>query len=155
MVSGILGAPSAAARDASMGDTGQALRETSDALLRDLDVLSTIEEEKRSLEPGDPKLVQLAARIEEIAQRVLVGSVRQRQLTEVVVSQVETGSPEAPEAPIEDTPRPMQAILADWRDAERRAASAAPDSAESAEAEALVTRLRDEYRRAHEAARGD
>jgi hypothetical protein len=136
-----------------MGDTGQALRETSDALLRDLEVLSTIEEEKRGLEPGDPRLVQLAARIEEIARRVLVGSVRQRQLTEVVVTQVETGSPEAPDAPIEDTPRPMQTILADWRDAERRAAAAAEGSAEAAEADALVRRLRDEYRRAHEAAR--
>ncbi|HEX5824042.1 MAG TPA: hypothetical protein VFY18_06230, partial [Candidatus Limnocylindrales bacterium] len=132
-----------------MGDTGQALRETSDALLRDLDVLSTIEEEKRLLEPGDPRLVDLASRIEEIAQRVLVGSVRQRQLTKVIVAQVETGSPDAPEAPIEDTPRPMQAVLADWRAAERRAVAAAPGSAEAAEAEALVTRLRDEYRRAH------
>jgi hypothetical protein len=136
-----------------MGDTGQALRETSDALLRDLEILSTIEEEKRQLEPGDPRLVQLASRIEEIAQRVLVGSVRQRQLTEVVITQVEAGSPDAPEAPIEDTRRPMQAILADWRDAERQAAAAAPGSADAAEAEALVNRLRDEYRRAHEAAR--
>jgi hypothetical protein len=136
-----------------MGDTGQALRETSDALLRDLDVLSTIEEEKRSLEPGDPRLVQLAARIEVIAQRVLVGSVRQRQLTEVVVSQVESASPEAPKTPIEEIPRPIQAILAEWRDAERRVAAAAPGSAEAAEAEALVSRLRNEYRRAHEAAR--
>jgi hypothetical protein len=138
-----------------MGNTGQAQRETAAALLRDLDVLSTIEEEKRSLEPGDPRLVNLAARIEEIAQRVLVGSVRQRQLTEVVVAQVETGSPEAPAAPIEDTPRPMQSILADWRDAERRAAAATPGSADAAEAEALVTRLRDEYRKAYEAARDD
>ncbi|HZC33553.1 MAG TPA: hypothetical protein VE640_09740 [Candidatus Bathyarchaeia archaeon] len=137
-----------------MGDTGQALRETSDALLRDLDVLSTIEEEKRTLEPGDPRLVQLAGRIEEIAQRVLVGSVRQRQLTEVVIAQVEAASPDAPDAPIEQTPRPIQAILAEWRDAERRAAAAAPGSAEASEAEALVGRLRDEYRRAHEAARG-
>jgi hypothetical protein len=137
-----------------MGDTGQALRETSDALLRDLDVLSTIEEEKRTLEPGDPRLVQLAGRIEEIAQRVLVGSVRQRQLTEVVIAQVEAASPDAPDAPIEQTPRPIQAILAEWRDAERRAAAAAPGSAEASEAEALVGRLLDEYRRAHEAARG-
>jgi hypothetical protein len=136
-----------------MGDTGQALRETSDALLRDLEVLSTIEDEKRSLQPGDPRLVQLASRIEEIAQRVLVGSVRQRQLTEVVTDQVEAGSPEAPEAPIDETPRSMQAILADWRDAERRAAAAMTGSAEAAEADALVAQLRDEYRRAHEAAR--
>ena len=137
-----------------MGDTGQALRETSDALLRDLDVLSTIEEEKRRLEPGDPRLVQLAARIEEIAQRVLVGSVRQRQLTEVVIAKVEAAAPDAPDVPIEQMPRPIQAILADWRDAERRAAAASPGSAEATEAEALVGRLRDEYRRAHEAARG-
>src|SRR6266853_2325053 len=121
-----------------MGDTGQALRETFDALLRDLDVLSTIEEEKRTLEPGDPRLVQLAARIEEIAQRVLVGSVRQRQLTEVVIAQVEAASPDAPDVPIEETPRSIQAILAEWREAERRVAAAAPGSAEATEAEALV-----------------
>jgi hypothetical protein len=136
-----------------LGDTGQALRETSDALLRDLDVLSTIEEEKRRLEPGDPKLVELASRIEEIAKRVLVGSVRQRQLTEVVTVQVETGSAEAPAEPIEHTPRSIQMILAEWREAERRMAVAAPDSAEALEAEALVDRLRNEYRQAHEAAR--
>jgi hypothetical protein len=136
-----------------MTDTGRSLRDTSDALLRDLDVLSAIEEEKRSLQPGDPRLIHLAARIEEIAQRVLVGSVRQRQLTEVVNAQVEAASPEAPDAPIEETPRPMDAILADWRNAERRAAAAIPGSAEAAEAVALVGRLRDEYRRAHEAAR--
>jgi len=117
------------------GDTGQALRATSDALLRDLEVLATIEEEKRSLEPGDPRLVQLAARIEEIAQRVLVGSVRQRKLTEVVSDQVETGSPDAPDGPIGDAPRPMQVILAEWREAERRLVAADPGSAEAAEAD--------------------
>ena len=36
-----------------MGDTGQALRETSDALLRDLEILSTIEEEVAAGEKGD------------------------------------------------------------------------------------------------------
>jgi hypothetical protein len=134
-------------------DTGQALRETSDALLRDLDVLSAIEEEKRSLEPGDPRLVDLAKRIEEIAGRVLVGSVRQRNLTEVANHAVETGSPAAPEAPIEDINRPIQAILSEWREAERRLTAARPGSADEAEARDLVVRLRDEYRRAHEAVR--
>jgi hypothetical protein len=136
-----------------MADSGQALRRTSDALLRDLDVLSTVEEEKRSLEPGDPRLVELATRIEEIAQRVLVGSARQRQLTETIHGQVATGSPDAPVAPIEDTIRPIAEILADWRDAERRVDAAPAGTGEEAEAEALVERLREEYRRAHEAAR--
>lgn len=128
--------------------TGNALRETSDALLRDLDVLVTIEEEKRTLEPGDPRLVELAARIEEIARRVLDRTTRQHDLTKVVNAQVEAGSPRAAESSIEETPRPIQAVLADWRDAERRALAAEPGSAEAAEANALVARLREEYRRA-------
>ncbi len=131
--------------------TGDALRETSDTLLRDLDVLVTLEEEKRSLEPGDDRLVELAGRIEEIAQRILSGSVRQHQLTQTVNAQVEAGSAGAPDASIDQTPRPIQAVLADWREAERRAASAESGSAEAAEADALVSSLREEYRRAHEA----
>jgi hypothetical protein len=129
--------------------TGDALRQTSDTLLRDLDVLVTLEEEKRSLEPGDNRLVELAGRIEEIAQRILSGSVRQHQLTQTVNAQVEAGSAGAPHASIDETPRPIQAVLADWRDAERRAAAAEPGSAEAAEADAIVSSLRDEYRRAH------
>ena len=118
--------------------TGDALRETSDTLLRDL-------------EPGDDRLVELAGRIEEIAQRILSGSVRQHQLTQTVNAQVEAGSAGAPDASIDQTPRPIQAVLADWREAERRAASAESGSAEAAEADALVSSLREEYRRAHEA----
>ena len=133
-------------------ETGNALRATSDALLRDLDVLVTIEEEKRTLDPGDPRLVELAARIEEIARRVLEGTTRQHDLTKVVNAQVEADSPHAPESSIDDTVRPIQAVLSDGRDAERRAAAADPGSAEAAEANALVDRLRDEYRRAHAAA---
>ncbi len=133
-------------------ETSNALRTTSDSLLRDLDVLVTIEEEKRSLEPGDPRLVELAERIEEIARRVLQRTERQHDLTRVVNAQVAADSPQAPETSIDDTVRPIQAVLADWRDAERRAASAAPASAEAAEANALVDSLREEYRRAHQKA---
>jgi hypothetical protein len=133
-------------------ETGNALRATSDALLRDLDVLVTIEEEKRTLDPGDPRLVELAARIEEIARRVLEGTTRQHDLTRVVNAQVEAGSPHAPDGSIDEAVRPIQAVLSDWRDAERRAAAAEPGTAEGALANALVERMRDEYRRAHEAA---
>jgi hypothetical protein len=135
-------------------NTANALRKTSDALLRDLDVLVTIEEEKRTLEPGDPRLIELAERIQEIAGRILDSSTRQHTLTRVVNAQVDAGSPSAPEASIDETVRPIQAVLADWRDAERRAIAAEPGSAEAAEAEALVERLREEYRRAHERATG-
>jgi hypothetical protein len=133
-------------------DTARALRETSDALLRDLDVLVAIEEEKRTLEPGDPRLVELADRVDALAARVLGMSGHQRDLMRIARAQVATESPAAPEQSIEATPRPLYAILTEWRDAERRAAAATPGSPEAIEANALVARLRDEYGAAQEAA---
>ena len=133
-------------------DTGKALRETSDALLRDLDVLVTMEEEKRLLEPDDPRRVELAGRIEEIARRILAGTADQHHLTKVAEAQVSSGAPHAPDEPIEDTPRAVHAVLSDWRDAERRAAAAEPGSTEAIESRALVDRLRLEYRQALDSA---
>ena len=131
-----------------MEDTAADLRATSDALMRDLEVLATIEDEKRTLPPGDPRLVELAQRVEDIARRVLSSTVRQRKLTEVGNEQVEAAAPDTPVASIDETPRPIAEILAQWRAAERRAAAAEPGSAEAAEARALGDHHREEYRRA-------
>lgn len=139
-----------------MVNTGHALRETSDALLRDLDVLAQLEDEKRTLEPGDPRLVDLAGRVEQIAQRVLAGTVRQHELTRVANAAVEAGSTTAPKSTIDDTPpRPIQAVLAEWREAERHAAEVEPGSADATETSARISSLREEYRRSHEAVRQD
>jgi hypothetical protein len=132
-------------------DSSAQLRTTSDLLLLDLEALGDLEEQKRLIEHGDPKLVDLAARIEEIAHRVLAGSRRQRELTEVVTQQAEDGTVEST-ATIE-TMRSAAAILAEWRDAERAADDAPEGSRERADAEALIDRLREEYRVAFEAAR--
>jgi hypothetical protein len=126
-----------------------ALRANSDALLRDLDVLGALEDEKRGMPPQDPRMIELAGRIEEVAQRVLAGSSHQRELTEVIVGSTARG---AAAPPIENTPRSMQAILADWRAAERRLAETDRGSAEALEAEALVDAAREAYRRAYDAA---
>jgi hypothetical protein len=136
-----------------MPDTGRALRDTSDELIRDLEALATLEEEKRQISPDDTRFVDLATRIESIAMRVLVASARQRELTEQVHRMADEGSPAAPPDSIEATPRPISAILADWRDGERRLENTQPGSAEEREVEVLVEQLRDEYRAAHEAAR--
>ena len=45
--------------------------------------------------------------------------------------------------------RPLQVILNEWRDAERRLMLAAPDSAEHAAAAGDVGRLREEYHDAY------
>jgi hypothetical protein len=130
-----------------LSDLAEDLRTTSDGLLRDLEVLNAIEEEKRDLQPGDARTVELATRIQEIASRLLATSTRQAHLTEVGRSQAEAGTA-APAATINETPRPIAAILADWRVAERRLQAAEPGSAEAAEASALSDHLREEYRRA-------
>jgi hypothetical protein len=127
------------------------LRTTSDLLLLDLQALSDLEEQKRTTEHGDATLVDLATRIEEIAQRVLAGSRRQRELTEAV-SEATTAGELEPTATIE-MQRTASAILADWRDAERAARDAPEGSAERSSAEAMVDRYREEYRGAFEATR--
>lgn len=136
-----------------MAEPLRALRDASDELLRDLEALSVLEDEKRQTPPGDPRLVDLAERIESIATRVLITSGRQRELTEELQETADAGSGPATTKTIDDMQRPISAILSDWRDAERRLESATAGTAEAREAEVLVDRLREEYREAHEAAR--
>jgi hypothetical protein len=152
MLGALPGSNAASQGGTPMPGTGDALRRTSDALLRDIETLLQLEEEKRTIEPGDPRLVDLASRIEIVAKRVLTSSSSQRAQTEVIHELTESGSPAAPVTPIEDTPRSMEAILAAWRQAERQLDAAKPGSAEATEAELLVDQLRDEYRRAHDEA---
>jgi len=135
-----------------MPGTGDALRRTSDSLLRDIEALLELEEEKRTIEPGDPRPVELASQIEQIANRVLASSTSERAQIQLIHALTEAGSPAAPDGPIEDTPRSMEAILAAWRQAERQLDAAEPGSAEAEEAQILIARLRDEYRRAHDEA---
>jgi hypothetical protein len=123
-----------------MPDVKHALRATSDALLRDLDALAALEEEKRSLPLDDPRLQDLAGQIEQIAARVLAGSRRQTALSATAAQGQST-------TPIEEVRRPVAAILEEWRALERRAAAAEPGSAEADEIEILAARLREEYRR--------
>ena len=134
-------------------DASRELRSTSDALLDDLAMLAGLEQEKRSLPADSPRLVALAEEIEQLAMRVLGQSRRQRSLSETVNDQAQPASGVATARSIEETPREIHLILADWREAERQAAGAAPGSPEAHEAEDTVDRLREEYRAAHDFAR--
>ena len=136
-------------------ETSHSLRETSDELLRDLDVLTTLEEQKRGLDPGDPKLVELAGRIED-DRRARPRREHPRAPADQGRQRAGRGgaSRRAPTLTIDETPaRPVAVVLAEWREAERRIGDLDPDSAEADEARALVDALRAEYRRAYEAAR--
>ena len=135
-----------------MSEIGNALRATSDALMRDLADLTELEDEKRSLQPGDSRLLALAERIEVIAARLFGATVRQRELSTTIDELVEESHPEAPLGSIEATPREIHVILAEWREAERQAQEAPPGSVEAEAASDRAALLRTEYRMAHEAA---
>jgi len=129
-----------------VSDTALRLRATSDALLRDLEALGALEDEKRTVLPSDPRLTELAARIHEIAARVLSRTERQHALTVEVAADPEASGDLA----IEDVERSPAAILAEWRTAEQRAATVDQGAPEAEEFRILADRLREEYRTAFE-----
>lgn len=136
-----------------MQSATDALRTVSDALMRDLEALVDAEQAKRNVAPDDPRLVTLAAEVDQIARRVLDLTERQQDIAEDVHQLATDGGPAAPNTTIEESHRPIAMILAEWRAAERDAATAPPASVAAEAARATADRLRDEYRRAYEARR--
>jgi hypothetical protein len=130
------------------------LHATSDAVLANLDRLRALEVEKRQLPIGSPRLVDLANEIEQLAATVLGTTDLQTDLAKEAAAQVRNGDL-APDASIEsmaDAPRDVHAVLAEWRDAERRLGEVEASSAEASQLHEQIEALRREYRRAHEAA---
>ena len=142
-----------AAREAADMNLEPKLRDASDALLANLDRLRDLEEQKRQLPLDSPRLVELATEIESLARTVLHASDRQTSLAEAANAMAEAGVPSR-EASIEAVrpARDVHAVLADWRDAERRLAGLDPASADAADTRSQIAALREEYRRAHDAA---
>jgi len=131
-------------------DLEQDLRSSSDEMLRTLEQLERLEREKRLEEPGTPRFVDLATEVERLAALIFKQTGRQQQLAEVSHAAARRGADLTPIEAIV-THRDVSAILADWRDAERRMASSSIDSAEHGKAAADVRRLREEYHQAHKA----
>ena len=125
----------------------QQLRSTSDQVLDTLDKLHELEVEKRSIPPTDPRFHQLAREVQQLADGLTSTAEVQAELGEKVAEKHDMAGNEAPA--IDETQRDVMTILADWRDAERRAAGAVARSASEKAAKADVERLRAEYQRAH------
>jgi hypothetical protein len=123
------------------------LRITSDTLLATLEELHALESEKRSAAPGTAEFTELAQRIQQLTASALEYSRQQSMLA----GDAEGGS--GGQRTIEEVPpRSIHLVLADWRDAERILADLNANPHDRDLAHAAIRRLRDEYRRAHEAA---
>jgi len=127
------------------------LRVASDRILKSLEQLDSLENEKRTLKPDSARFQTLAKEIERLAADIFAQSHAQQRLGER--AKVEAATTGETPASINETEkmRDISVILAEWRDAERRLTSAAADSAEHALAVADVARLRDEYQAAYSA----
>jgi hypothetical protein len=128
----------------------QDLRLTSDEMLRTLEQLQRLENQKRAELPGTPGFVRLATEIEKLAAMVFAQTATQQSLAE---RSQEAGKRGVELAPIDETvaTRDVSVVIAEWREAERRLAGATIDSADHAKAAGDVRRLREEYHRTHKA----
>jgi len=135
-------------------DLEQDLRNVSDEMLRTLEQLQRLESAKRIESPGSPRFLKLAREVEKLAAMVFAQTSTQQSLAQQTYVATRSG---ADIAPIEDVvaTRDVSVILAEWRDAERRLASTALDTADHAKAAGDIGRLREEYQRAHKAQSSD
>jgi hypothetical protein len=132
------------------------LRQASDVFMQRLDRLHELETRKRELPPDEPEFIRLAREIEDLSRALLWSGSQQVELAEAVHHEAKANDVEVDQS-IRDTPprRDAVTILADWRAAERRLASAASNSDDEREAKADTERLRDEYRRITSPTRDD
>ncbi len=117
-------------------------------MLRTLEQLQRLENEKREESPGTQRFVRLASEIEKLAAMMFAQTNTQHSLAVESKAVAAQGAEITPIAEVMPS-RDVQVILSEWRDGERRLASTALDTVEHAKAAADVRRLRDEYHLAY------
>jgi hypothetical protein len=118
-------------------------------MLEILDRLRQLEEDKREAEVGTAEFVAMAAEAEGLSRDVFRWSQLQDDLAKASTRRRETGAVTG--RSIEATPpRPLQQILADWREAEVRLQRLAPGSPEATSTTREIEALREQYRAIHQ-----
>ena len=120
-------------------------RATTDQLLDLLDGLRNIEEEKRRESLGSVQFVGLAEQASVQSRLLFRWCEMQLQMAQESAARVARGE-QAPDIHLVDVvPRPIDRILASWREAQIRLEIARPGSAEAVSAAEDIERLREEY----------
>jgi hypothetical protein len=127
------------------------LRAESDATLAALDTIRELEERKRHLPPQSEEFLSAARQVTELSHVLTRTVTRQEEIAEAVVRGAREAAP-ARDRPITAIPPTdsLPAILAAWRNAERRLAEAAPGSDEERDLRQAIDDLRRSYAKAHE-----
>ena len=120
------------------------LRETSDRLLEMLPRIRAMEERKRAMHIGTDEFVEMAGEVEALARHLSAWAVLEQDIAREAAVARERGA--LGDVAIDQAEsRPLQRVLADWREATIRHDQAEPGSAEQARAAADMTGYRDEY----------
>jgi hypothetical protein len=136
-----------------MTDDGE-YRATSDKLYDILGELRRIENEKRAHAIGSPRFVELAHEAERLSRLVFRWTEVQRTIADDSPQRLRDG--EVTGRPIDAIEaRPLDTILADWREADVRLAQTRPGTAEARELVDRIERLRDEFRAVQDAKRSE
>jgi hypothetical protein len=109
---------------------------------------------KRAAGMGTPEFVDIAARTADQARLAFRWAQMQHQMAHETAAKVESGEQPRDVYLVEVTPRPIDRILANWREAQFRLEIARPGSREAAVAVDDIEKFREEYQVAHEAAIG-
>jgi hypothetical protein len=126
------------------------LRRRSDQILETIGKLTNLEVDKREAQPGTAAFVETARTVRTLAQALLDQAGDEQRLAERLQRLRQDAHGAVPERPIARVSgaRPIQVVLAEWREAERRLIQAEVASDVERAAKADADRLREEYQRA-------
>jgi hypothetical protein len=123
-------------------------RATTDTMIELIEGLRGIEEDKRRAPLGSPEFLGLARETADAARLVFRWAQMQYELA--LSNDRVTPAGGSPVRLINVTPRPIDRILANWREAQLRLEIAQPGSPEAEAATADIEKYREEYQVAHE-----
>jgi hypothetical protein len=131
-----------------MPDRGE-FRATTDQMLELIDELHHTERQKQLVEIGSPAFLIAAKRAEEISRLVFRWAQMQLDMAITVQERIASGVLDG-DTRLEDVdPRPLDRVLASWREAQFRLEIATPGSPEAESATRDIEQLREEYQAGH------
>ena len=123
-------------------------RATTDHMLQLLDELRDVEAAKQQVALGSDEFVRLAGDAERLARLTFRWSQLQLSMAQVSALRVARGELAANIQLSKVDPRPLDVILANWRESQLRLEIASPGTPEATQAADDVERLREEYQAA-------
>jgi hypothetical protein len=125
-------------------------RATTDQFLEIVDEVRALEMRKRAAGMGTPEFVEIAAKTADQARLAFRWAQMQLEMAHAAANRLERGELPGNIHLIEVTPRPIDTILAHWREAQLRLEIARPGSPEATAAVDDIEKFREEYQVAHE-----